>query len=221
MTWAAEAGTLASFVERIAALKRYLKFLLAGSFFATVEEFLTVAVLKRDLGAYLFTLIVLFPAFLTLVYFSSRLLDRLARSEPARELIHFFYGLFGLMLEWFAIGLSPWSDPNANPVVMTVFQLGMFSFWATVGFAPRLFVSAQPLSRKTARAILWFYVPFFGLACPIGLLAPASVKFFAIIGPVVLAYLVLDLFYLSYFVRLFQGQRGSGEATPPGPQKPA
>jgi hypothetical protein len=186
-------------------MKKLLKFLLVGSFFSTVEEFLTVAVLKRDLGAYLFTLIVLFPVFLIFVYFTSRLLDRLSPREPVRELVHFIlYGLLGLMLEWFVIGLSPWSDPNANPLVMAVFQLGMFSFWATVGFAPRLFVSLQPLGRRTARAILWFYVPFFALVCPLGVLAPAPVKFFAIIVPVVLAYLVVDLFFLRYFVLAFK-----------------
>jgi hypothetical protein len=185
-------------------MRRFLKFVFAGSLFATVEEFLTVAVLKGDLGAYLFTLLVLFPAFLTFIYLSSRLLDRLAGREPVRELVHFFvYGLLGLMLEWFVIGLSPWSDPDAHPVVMAVFQLGMFSFWAAVALVPRLFVSPEPLSRRAAKAILWFCVPYAGLVCPLGLLAPASIKFFAVILPAVLAYLVLDLFFLSYFIKAF------------------
>jgi hypothetical protein len=186
-------------------MKRYMKFLLVGSFFSGVEEFLTVAVLKGDLGAYLFTLIVLFPAFLTLVYFSSRLLDRLIRREPVRDLVHFWvYGLLGLMLEWFVIGLSPWSDPDANPVAMTVFQVVMFSFWAAVGFVPRLSVSAQPPARKTARAVLWLYAAFSLLACPLGVLAPASVKFFAVILPIGLIYLILDVIFLRYFVLSFR-----------------
>jgi hypothetical protein len=48
-----------------------------GSIFATVEEFLTIAVLESDIPSYLFTLLVLFPSYLSFVYFSSRLIGRL------------------------------------------------------------------------------------------------------------------------------------------------
>jgi hypothetical protein len=48
-----------------------------------VEEFLTVVVIRQDIASYVFTLLILFPAFLTLVYFSSRLIDRSFHHEPA------------------------------------------------------------------------------------------------------------------------------------------
>ena len=86
-------------------MKKFLTFLAIGSFFSTVEEFLTVVVLKHDVSSYVFTLLILFPVFLTFVYFSSRLLDRLNPDESARELTHYFtYGLVGLLIEWFVIG---------------------------------------------------------------------------------------------------------------------
>lgn len=185
-------------------MKKYLKFIAIGSFFATVEEFLTVVVLKHDPGSYIFTLLILFPVFLTLVYVSSRLTDRLARTGPARELAHYFvFGLAGLMIEWFLIGLSPWSDPAANPVVMTVFQLGMFSFWATVAFAPRLFLNPDELSRKTCKSILKFYLPYFMIVYLVSILAPETLKFIAIISLVILGYLIVNAFFLKYFLRSF------------------
>jgi hypothetical protein len=188
-------------------MKKFLTFLAVGSFFSTVEEFLTVVVLRHDVPSYVFTLLVLFPVFLTLVYFSSRLLDRLSAREPARELAHYFaYGFVGLMIEWFLIGLSPWSNPEADPFLMLLFQLGMFSFWASVAFLPRLFTSLQELNRKFARLILKFYVPYFVLVYVVGLSIPPQPpekRFLTIIALIVLGYLSLNLYYASYFRRAF------------------
>jgi len=64
---------------------------------------------------------------------------------------------------------------------MCVFQLGMFSFWATVAFAPRLFVNCEELSQKTSKAILKFFVPYFMFVYVVGLTAPASMRFVTII----------------------------------------
>jgi hypothetical protein len=188
-------------------MKKFLTFLAVGSFFSTVEEFLTVVVLRHDVPSYVFTLVILFPVFLTLVYFSSRLLDRLSAREPARELAHYFaYGIVGLMIEWFLIGLSPWSNPEANPFLMLLFQLGMFSFWASVAFLPRLFTNPQELSRNISRSILKFYLPYFGLVYVVGLSIPPQPpekRFLTIIGLIILGYLSLNLFYAGYFRRAF------------------
>ena len=42
-------------------MKTSVNFVVTGSVFATVEEFLTIVVLKRDIPSYLFTLLVLSP----------------------------------------------------------------------------------------------------------------------------------------------------------------
>lgn len=179
-----------------------------GSIFSSVEEFLTVVVLRGDLGAYAFTLIVLFPVFLTFVWLTSPLLQRGLRGRPQHELAHFFvYGLIGLLIEWFIMGLSPWSNPEAGPLPMLVFQLGMFSFWSTVGFAPKLFVNEDEASRRTRRSLLKFYIPYFAVTYVVALLAPAQMKFVVIIGLVILGYLMLNVFYASYFRRIFARSR--------------
>jgi hypothetical protein len=183
-------------------MQKFLAFLGIGSFFATVEEFLTVVVLKHDLGSYIFTLLILFPVFLTFVYFSSRVIDRFIHTRSMQELTHYLtYGVLGLMIEWFLIGLAPWSDPSANPLVMFVFQLGMFSFWATVGFAPRLFTNTDELSGKTRRTILKFYIPYFVAAYVIAFLVPQNGKFLAIIGMIVLGYVIVNTFFVRYFLK--------------------
>jgi hypothetical protein len=182
-------------------VKKFLAFLAVGSFFSSVEEFLTVVVLRHDFGSFLFTLLILFPVFLTLVYFSSRLIRRFIQSARKQEAAHFFvYGLAGLMIEWFLIGLSPWADPTANPLLMLVFQFGMFSFWAAVGFAPRLFANTDELSRETRRNILKFYIPYFIVVYAFAFLAAPSLKFLGVIGLIILGYFVVNLFFIRYFL---------------------
>lgn len=181
---------------------KWIKFVLVGSAFASVEEFLTVLVLRRDVGAYLFTLFILFPAFLTFTWLTSGLLRRIIRSGLRHELVHYFlYGLIGLSIEWFAIGLAPWSDPNADPLVMLLFQMGMFSFWATVGFAPLLFLSGAEPARQTRRSLLRFYVPYFAVTYAAAFLAPPNLKFIVVIGLIAMGYLALNVFYIQYFAR--------------------
>jgi hypothetical protein len=63
-------------------VKSIATFVVIGSVFVTAEELLTIAVLRHDLPSYLFTLLVLFPTYLSFVYSSSWILDRLILGEP-------------------------------------------------------------------------------------------------------------------------------------------
>jgi len=184
--------------------RTFWKFLTVGTFFATVEEFLTVVLLRHDWKAYLFTLLLLFPAFLTMVWASSRMVERFFQREPARELAHFIiYGAVGLVIEWFVIGLSPWSNPQANPMLMALFQLGMFSFWGTVAFAPRLFTRPQKSNQDVRRAIVAFYVPYFAAVYGVAWFLPAERRFGIVILLIIFGYLSLNVFYLKHFLRAF------------------
>lgn len=192
-------------------MKRFAAFLGIGSGFATVEEFLTVVLLKHDVKSYVFTLLVLFPVFLSFVYLSSKVLDKLWHTEPRRELAHFcVYGCVGLMIEWFLIGLSPWSNPAANPLAMLLFQLGMFSFWATVAFAPRLFLVSEERPGKIRKSIVAFYVPYFALVYAVGLLVPEHLRFATVSPLVIVGYLVVNIFFVFYFVRAFSQTKRHG-----------
>lgn len=181
-------------------LKNYLTFLMAGTFFSTVEEFLTVVILRRDVPAYVFTLIVLFPVFLTFVFLSGRIVDRLLLGHAFRDPAHFLiYASVGLLIEWFAIGLSPWSNPDANLLLMALFQLGMFSFWGTVAFAPRLFIRGDALSVRTRRTILRFYLPYFFVVYLTALTVPEQLRFGATIVLILIGYYVVVILLVRYF----------------------
>lgn len=181
-------------------MRRYLTFLIAGTFFSTVEEYLTIVVLKHDVGAYVFTLIILFPMFLTIVFFSGRLIDRALPNSPYCDTAHFLtYAGIGLVLiEWFLIGLSPWSNPAANPLLMFLFQLGMFSFWATVAFAPRLFIRHDDITLKARRSLLRFYVPYFLFVYFVAFTVPEKARFGAIIPLIIVGYWVVTVLLVRY-----------------------
>jgi hypothetical protein len=184
-------------------VKKYFAFIAVGSFFADVEEFLTVLVLRRDIGSFIFTIAILFPVFLTMVFFSSKLLDRLFARDWQREMAHLLvYGWVGLLMEWFLMGHPPWNIPEARPIwilAMLGFQTGMASFWSAVSFAPRMFVAERPLSRNVGRQILRFYVPYFVVVYVVGLAAPTEMKFGIIIPTVIVAYMALNAFFAYYF----------------------
>lgn len=194
-------------------VKQFLKFIAVGSFFATVEEYLTIVVLRHDVGAYVFTLLILFPVFLTVVWSSSRLINGFVRSEPRQDLVHYFvYGGVGLMMEWFLMGLAPWSNPDANPAIMFIFQLGMFSFWATVAFAPRVFAKTHDVARRCRDSILRFYIPYFLAAYFIAFNVSAQQKFAAIISLILFGYLFVNVYFVIYFVRSFAQTRVATES---------
>lgn len=201
-----------------AGVKRYLKFMAIGSFFATVEEYLTVVVLRNDVGSYIFTLIVLFPVYLTIVYLLGRVIDRTVRREGVREFVHFqTFGSIGLLLEWFLMGLAPWSDPKANPVLMLIFQMGMFAFWTTVATAPRVFLDPRAPSRVATRRILWFYIPFFTLVyCALPSIPPAR-RFATLIPLILVAYLVVAGILVARIIAFYADRPAAlSEAKGPG-----
>jgi hypothetical protein len=137
--------------------------------------------------------------------------------QAVQAIVHFFvYGGVGLAIEWFLIGLSPWSNPDANPLLMLVFQLGMFSFWATVAFAPRLFLDPHEWSRKAKRAVLRFYIPYFAIVYVVGLSVRTEWKFGAIIPLILFGYLFLNVFYIRYFLQAFRCGEREMRSTAPG-----
>jgi hypothetical protein len=183
--------------------RKLLAFVAIGLCFATVEEFLTVVVLRHDVASYVFTVVVLFPAFLLFVAGTSRVTDLLVRRESLREPIHFVtFGLIGLMIEWFLIGLTPWSNPRAPVALMALFQVGMFSFWATVAYAPRMLLSRDEGGRAIRKAVVWFSVVYFALVYVVAATVPGRWRFATVISLLVLGYLVLDGLFVACFVRL-------------------
>ncbi|KYK38097.1 MAG: hypothetical protein AYK18_17765 [Theionarchaea archaeon DG-70] len=184
-------------------MNKTLKFILIGLVFAGVEEFLTIALIKEDLSGFFIVMVLVFPLYLTIVYFSSKIIDYFWRREIA-DVIHFFtYGIMGLMIEWFLIGLSPWSNPEAHPGTMLIFQVGMFSFWATLSFVPRIFIDGRKKFNKIKKKMLKFYVSYFTIVYVIAFLLPVYARFVILILLIIVGYSLMNIFYLQYFLKSF------------------
>jgi hypothetical protein len=110
--------------------------------------------------------------------------------------------LLGLFLEWSLMGLSPWSNPAANPLLMLAFQIGMLAFWATVATAPLVFLDRRAPGRHARRLIVRFFLPYFALVCCIGLSVPKSLRFAIIIPLIVVGYSVVTGFLFKWVVDL-------------------
>ena len=187
------------------------KFFLYGLAIAGLEEFITQGVLKGSCFLWIFTLIP-FVVFLAIAGCIRASLHELARGWRAAVLYYLATGGLGLAAEWFIIGLSPWSDRTSPLLLIVLFHAGMFSFWGTVALAPHILLDCRPetatLQRRLRRtfAILMavtYLLTFTAKAAG----APRDIQFLASVGPVVVTFLTLNVFYVAYF-------RTCGRSTP-------
>lgn len=185
-------------------MKNYLKFLAIGTLFSSPVEFTTEVLAKHKAESYFSNLLVVYPVFLTLVFFSSKILDKYFGNGSKRDLAHFCtYAFLGMMIEWCLLGLSPFAMLDQNPIAVLVFQLGMCSYWATVGFAPRLFLGDSEINARTKKWILRFYVPCFAfIFFAVGTTKPDGRLGVAVLL-ILFCYLFLNIFYFKYFRFVF------------------
>jgi hypothetical protein len=107
------------------------------------------------------------------------------------------------------MGLSPWSNPAANPLLMLAFQVGMFAFWATVATAPRVFLDRRAPGRHARRLIVWFFVPYFALVYCVALSVAASLRFAIIIPLLVVGYSVVTGLLFKWVVDLSRDRQAT------------
>jgi len=69
-----------------------------------------------------------FLPFLIVVRQINKILDRRMVEFKAVLAYYVISGVIGLTTEWLIIGLSPWSNPAANPLLILILQVGFFSF---------------------------------------------------------------------------------------------
>ena len=184
-------------------MNKVLKFILIGLVFAGVEEFLTIALIREDFLGFFTVILLVFPIYLILVYFSSTFIDYFWGRETADVVYFFTYGTTGLLIEWFLIGLSPWSNPEANPGAMFIFQIGMFSFWVTISFVPRIFIDERKQFNAIKKTMLKFYVSYFVVTYIIASIIPPHLRFVVLIPLIIVGYSLMNIFYLLYFTKSF------------------
>jgi hypothetical protein len=172
-----------------------LKFVLLGLLVAGLEEFITQGVLKNSYGGWIIPTLIAFLPFLLIMVVVAWWLNRRLREWVAALIYYLVAGGIGLALEWFVIGLAPWRDPH---ILQVPFQLGMFSFWATVAFAPRLLLDRRDALSRIRRAyqIALIFLTAAVYACTLS--APREHRFPAGIASVLIAFLLLNVFHFLY-----------------------
>ncbi len=179
------------------------KFFLYGIAIAACEEFITQGVLKDSYFLWIFTLIP-FGVFLGIAGCMRAVLHKFTAGRRAAVLYYLAMGTIGLAVEWFLIGLSPWSDRTSPPLLIAVFHAGMFSFWGTVAFAPHVLLDSRPQTAKLRRRLLRTFTALIAATYVLTfaakiLAADQDAQFLASIGPVVVTFLTMNVFYVQYF----------------------
>lgn len=175
------------------------KFYFIGFGVAALEEFITQGVLKNNLTAWIIPTFVAFLPFLFIVRTAGKLFDRCLSTANAAIAYYLTAGGIGLAVEWFLIGLSPWNNPSGQYLAMSVLQIGMFSFWCGVAFAPRLLLDERESVSKIRIRFTRFLISGIAVIYLVTWAAPKSLRFPAGIGSVILAFTAMNGFYFQYF----------------------
>jgi hypothetical protein len=179
------------------------RFFLYGLAIAALEEFITQGALRESYFLWIFTLLP-FAMFLAVAGCLWAVLHRLAAERLAVLLYYLAAGTIGLAVEWFLVGLAPWNDRDSPPVLVAVFHAGMFSFWGTVALAPRVLLDDRPQVAGLRRRFLIAFTALGAVTYALTFAAKIAaaekdVQFLASIGPVVITFLMMNVFYAQYF----------------------
>ena len=181
-------------------LRLGIRFCAIGMGVASLEEFISQGVLKHTLFGWVIPAFIAFVPFLVTSALIHRLLRKKIKVKTHLELFYYMIsGGIGLFVEWFLIGLSPWSSSSGtNPVLLAVFQLGLFSFWGSVAFAPRILIDKRTavvslvrwFKRSLAAGFVIIYLATFA--------ANRQPQFAIGIISILTIFLALNVFYIRY-----------------------
>jgi hypothetical protein len=134
-------------------MKIRVRFYLVGLAVSFLEEFITQGILKRNLVGWIIPTFIAFVPFLIVVRQLGKRLDRRVIESRAVLAYYVISGVIGLIIEWLVLGLSPWGNSAAGPLLTLIFQIGIFGFRGSVAFAPRLLLDRRD---SVARLRNWY-----------------------------------------------------------------
>ncbi len=112
---------------------KFGRFLFIGYVFAFVVESINMGIVQGDWLGMIITVLVFYGLIISISYFTYQK----GVSKPLHFLI---FGFLGLLLEWLIFQPNPFS----GKLWLVIFvNLGMFSHWATIAFAPRLLLDEK------------------------------------------------------------------------------
>jgi hypothetical protein len=123
-----------------------IQFIFLGLLTAAIGEWQFSVFLRNDFPNFMGS-IVFNTIYMGASYLVTRFLLTTIRNRPKFIFVYAgFFGLTGLMVEWFLIGNSPWGNPDAN-------QPGMFAYWACMALVPLCFL----LKKRRLQVFIFFY----------------------------------------------------------------
>ncbi len=160
----------------------YGQFVLLGLLTAAVGEWQFSVFLRNDPNNFLGSLVFNGVYLIGVCALTALVLPTLRRWPPALYGYTLFFGVCGLMVEWFLIGNSPWGNPQAS-------QIGMFAYWACMALVPLTFWLPHTAKQRFIRryALGYFIITALGQA----FIPAAEWRFAFHIYTVILGYLGL------------------------------
>jgi len=145
-------------------MKRYIPLVATGSAVALIGEFVFNILVTGNYSNFLFTLFY-YPIFLMLFYpLAGRFVAFERMTVRSFVILYFIGGVYGLALEWFVIGNSPWGNPQA-------FQSGQWSFHIAYILIPLCYLYGAAITRRT---IKWMFAIYFAVSLLIFFATPAA-----------------------------------------------
>jgi hypothetical protein len=170
-------------------MRNVFSYLLVGLVLATVVEVINMGILGGNWMGMITTLLLVYSMFILTGYMFRNL----------RPIIHLsVMGAIGLILiEWILIGTTP--SGTQSLISTLIFQAGMFFYWATVGFAPRLLLDVSEIVQPIRRVFSRFYIGWFGMVYVVGVfLLSGNLRFVFMQTTSALGHLFLMWFYIAY-----------------------
>lgn len=133
-------------------MKNYFQFVIVGLIFFAVMEFAFSVQIRGDIDNFIGSIFINFFYF-SLAYGLIKLLFKFQEISYKKDIFLFiFFGIIGLLIEWFLIGNSPWGNPQAS-------QITMFMYWGGgVLFSKLLLETKLEFSQVKKYSIIFFFI---------------------------------------------------------------
>jgi len=148
--------------------------------------------------------VVILPVIFSFIYFGGKVIDATCnKSRRVRflpDFVHYIFGgLFGTAFEWFWIKNAPWKS--------TIFQPGVWVFWSSVTFLPRVYLKHHELYKHKIAILLFLFVAT-GIEIGVGVRLFATnlnspIAFQCGTLMITFNYLLISIFTMRYFRTIY------------------
>ncbi|MBC8509882.1 MAG: hypothetical protein ISR58_13045 [Anaerolineales bacterium] len=180
-------------------MTQFVKYLFVGLGFATVVEVINMGILQGNWTGMIATLLIAYSIFIAFSYFLQKRFGVSAKKLVVAYIIMGFIGL--ILIEWILIGTP--LNSSQSLLSIFIFQFGIFNYWATVGFAPRLFLDHREFVKPIKKKFLRFYFIWFVCVYVLGLLLLGDhIRFVFMQVFSAAGHIILVWFYFLYFKKI-------------------